>query len=55
MNVTVKQAELAKTLFQIEDVRILEEIALSIEQTVLKYQRLPKQTYQNRPTILERT
>lgn len=44
MNVTVKQAELAKTLFQIEDVRILEEIALSIEQTILKYQRLPKQT-----------
>jgi hypothetical protein len=42
MNITLKQVALVKTVLQIEDSEILDEVARSIEQTILKYQRLPK-------------
>ena len=42
MNITVKQEELAKIVFQIEDSKLLDEVARSIELTIAKYQRLAK-------------
>lgn len=42
MNATIKQAELMKRLFQIEDVELLDKIALSIEQTIAKYKPIQK-------------
>ncbi|MFK7947363.1 MAG: hypothetical protein AB8G11_07235 [Saprospiraceae bacterium] len=42
MNATIKQAELMKRLFQIEDVELLDKIELSIEQAITKYKHIPK-------------
>jgi peptidyl-tRNA hydrolase len=42
MNATIKKAELVKTLFQIEEAELLDEVMLSIEQTILKYKRSAK-------------
>ena len=42
MNATIKQAELMKILFQIEDIELLEKITLSVEETIMKYKRSPK-------------
>jgi len=55
MNITLKQAELAKTLFQIDDSQLLDEIARSIEHAFLKYKHLPNpaQTRNEADTLLE--
>lgn len=47
MNVIIKQAELMKQLFQIEDVELLNKIALSIEQTIEAYELSKKENLLN--------
>ncbi|MEZ4883951.1 MAG: hypothetical protein R3E32_04355 [Chitinophagales bacterium] len=45
MSIAVKQAKLAKKLFQIDDAILLDEITLLIEQAIAGYKRKPKQKY----------
>ncbi len=39
MNIAIKQRDLAQKLFQIKDSQLLDEIAVLMEQTILKYKK----------------